>query len=444
MSKGTLEVFPNRSDTSKGMGLRLPLQPGFAWLNKHNLQVEYERSELTAGKALEFFLDYLESDANSFADFRKLKSHVQELEARKAKAIAHADPTYSNIVPIRRTADNLQPSEFTNFVALIFGQLPPGIIADNWYKGRLFFHHGLAGPSQRAEALICVGHYIFYGDPSLGIPPLGYGYEQEREWALERFITSRHNGQSKDINDGRADALAQVQRAANWTPPHRKGIEATKYAPVRPISWIKENQNRQKDARTRIQDALDALKKQNRAFTTVELHELAQCSRETLYKHKDIWRAVYDDRKNYRDLSAGFFANCTDEYNDVVGADSSKIKPPTTGDSKITPPGLLAARQIAQEISMRSQRDMRRNEKQKAASELASSSDWSDKVASLTTDPPASLTIERLKLLLVVLAHYLSIAPSKEDEEVLVSYIKQLRSELDSRNHPPRLLPDYG
>lgn len=63
VAKGTLEVFPHPGDASLGMGLRLPLQPGWAWLDKKTLDVEYERYELSATKALEFFLDVLDADA---------------------------------------------------------------------------------------------------------------------------------------------------------------------------------------------------------------------------------------------------------------------------------------------------------------------------------------------------------------------------------------------
>jgi hypothetical protein len=66
-----------------------------------------------------------------------------------------------------------------------------------------------------------------------------------------------------------------------------------------------------------------------------------------LYKHSDIWR------QDYEDLAAGFFAICTDEYNAVVEAAPSESKPPSTVSQKITPPGLLAARRIIYEMSMR-------------------------------------------------------------------------------------------
>ncbi|MBX9667951.1 MAG: hypothetical protein K2X93_10050 [Candidatus Obscuribacterales bacterium] len=49
LSKGQLELFPHRGDEgSLGLGLRLPLQPGFAWLDKETLEVKHERHDLTA------------------------------------------------------------------------------------------------------------------------------------------------------------------------------------------------------------------------------------------------------------------------------------------------------------------------------------------------------------------------------------------------------------
>ncbi len=437
IAKGTLEVFPHRSDGSLGMGLRLPLQPGFAWLNKYDLEVDYERSELGAPQALELFIDALEADANSYATFRQLKVHVQELETRRAKATAYAlDRTASNVVPLRRTADSLSPAEFGDFVVAVFGQLPPGIIADNWYKGRLFHLNGLSGPSQRAESITCVGHYFFYGDPSRNLPAMGYGYEQEREWALHEFLSVRHNGYSKDINDARPDALAQVERAARWRPSHRKIHEPVKYSPTRPISWIRENIKRKDNARQRIQDALDRLKQLQRAFTTVELQEAADCSRTTLYKHQDIWRAVYEDRKGYRDLSAGFFAICTHEYNVAVGADSSEIKPPPAISPEFTPPGLLASRRVAYEIAMRREREHQQRHQAAVRAQDAAEKVWHDNVTKMTVNDFSVLSLQELKALLVVLLGYLAMAPTEESQQLIYGHINQVRALVSQAEKP--------
>lgn len=443
IAKGTLEIFPNRGNKSLGLGLRLPLQPGFAWLDKRTLELDIERAELSATKALELFLDAVDADANSYRDFQKLKAYVEDLEQRRSRLAPALDA--ANIVPLRRSPDKTtQPAEFSEFVTGVFRRLPPNLIVDNWYKGRLFHLNGLSGPSQRAEAIVCVGHYLFYGDPSRGLPALGYGYEQEREWALRDFLSAHHNGQSKDINDDRPDALAQIERAAHWRPAHAKQNQPVKYSPARPISWIRENENRQKDARQRIQEATDSLRKEQRVFTTVEIQERASCSRRTLYDHQDIWRALYEDRKNYRDLSEGFFANCTDEYNVAVGADSPEIKPPSASSSKITPPGLRAARQIASEIAMRNQRDIQRSRKTTEQVHEQRDNNWREDVATYTSVAPVSLPIEKIKLYIVLLIRLLPLAPTLEDQLVLQEYLHELKAELERRSKGPTPGSDYG
>ena len=65
------------------------MQPGFAWLDKRTLEVDYERHELSAPQALELFIDVLDADANSYAAFRQLKTYNEQLEKRKAAAAAH-------------------------------------------------------------------------------------------------------------------------------------------------------------------------------------------------------------------------------------------------------------------------------------------------------------------------------------------------------------------
>jgi len=432
LSKGQLELFPHPgAEGSLGLGLRLPLQAGWAWLCKQTLDVDCYREELSPSKALDWFMRDL-ADANPYEAFRNLKSYVQELEQRKAAATAHGvGAVTSNVVPLRKAPETAQSGEFSDFVRAVFHKLPPGIIVDNWYKGRLYHLNGLTAPSQRAEAIECLGHYLFYGDPSRDLPPLGYGYEQERQWALEEFLQARNNGQSKDINRGRADAFAQVERAANWRPAHKKNVEPQKYAPALPISWIRENANRKTNARKRIADALDCVKKRQRSFTTVELQEAAGCSRRTLYTHADIWR------KDYEDLAEGFFANCTDEYNDVVGAGSTQTQPPTTSLEQDMPPGRLAARRIACEISMRAERDSRSTHKEALRSQEASEKEWMDNVTRLTKNEPSSLSIFDLKALLIVLISYLSMAPNEEGQMFIQQHIDQLRSELSKATSKP-------
>lgn len=439
VAKGTLEIFPHPSKSSLGMGLRLPLQPGFAWLDKQTLDIEHDRSDLDATTALELFVDLLDGDSNSYAAFRHLKSHLDELESRKESVQARArNVGKSNVIPLRQSPE---PSgDFLDFVRAVFHRLPPGIIADTWYKGRVFHLNGLTAPSQRAEAIFCLGHYLFYGDPSRDLPALGYGYEQEREWAIKEFLSFHHNGQSKDINRGRADAIAQVERAAHWMPAHKKDTAPKKYSPERPIAWIRENENRKQGARQRIADALDTLKQQGRSFTTVELREAAGCSRETLYSHKDIWRKDYDD------LAEGFFAICTDEYNAVVGAASSESKPPTTPLEPDMPPGRLAARRIAYELSMRAQRTERHELKKKGNEQLAAAESWRQSIKDKVPEDLSSVDLHSLKPLIVFLVWMLGHSPSYEDQIWLSEIISSVRHELAARDHelrPPNKHPPW-
>ena len=436
VGKGQLEIFPHPGgDGSLGLGLRLPMQPGFAWLDKKTLDIDYERHELDPTQALELFVDVIDGDSNSFAAFQRLKTYLQELEKRKHAAVARGrgEPV-SNVVPIRRTEKAIPGGEFADFVTGVFHRLPPGIIIDNWYKGRLYHLNGLNGPSQRAESIECLSHYLFYGDPSRDLPALGYGYEQERQWAIEEFLRARNNGQSHEINRGRADAFAQVERAAHWRPAHKKAEEPVKYAPVVPISWVRENANRKADARKRISKALDGLKEKEQKFTTEELRKAAKCSKETLYNHQDIWR------KDYEDLAEGFFAISTDEYNDVVGAGSPQNQPPTTSLDQDMPPGRLAARRIAYEISMRSQRDKRQAQKTALGSQEASESTWQGEVTRLTQNEPSTLSVPEIKVLLVVLASYLAMAPDYDSQTALQMYISELKEQMSASMNGPQLV----
>jgi hypothetical protein len=80
--------------------------------------------------------------------------------------------------------------------------------------------------------------------------------------------------------------------------------------------------------------------------------------------------------------------------------------------------------------------------KQKTAlrSSEASDTEWRDKVTSLTKETPSELPVQKLKSLLVVLAHYLSLAPYEEDAVPLHSYMSGLRQELNARCHGPERL----
>ncbi len=426
IKSGELEIFPNVSHASAGMGLRLPLQAGFAFLNDKNLEPDIERWELSPTKALDYFLDAANSCSNTRAQFEELQKHATLCAEKLDKVtLLRAQPrTPGNVIAMPDRKVKIA-GQHTEEVAAIFSVMPPGIRADDWFRGRTYHASGLSGPSQRADAIHCLSHYLFYGDPSCALPALGYGYETERELAIKQILELRHNGFSKDLNKGDADAVSQIERAANWIPPHRRHDKPKKYAPVQPISWVRENANRKVDARKRIQSALEKLKSASAKFSTVDLQKSAQCSRETLYKHEDIWRQAYED------LAEGFFAICTDEYNGVEGGGSSETAPRPPSDKKDVPPGLLAARRIIFELKMRDQKEKRKRDRVIGDILLIRDEKWLAELIRLERVDVTLCSIPDLKLAMVLLRSLLATASDEHVQERVVRlqtlFIQQLR-----------------
>lgn len=427
IKSGTLEIFPNTSEHSAGMGLRLPLQPGFAFLHEKNpFEVQMERWELSPIKALDYFLDEVNTSSNSYKQFLTLQKHAQcladkqtKLTELRARVAAKKEPG-DNVIMLKKLPAASE-GDFHLAVQAIFNPLPPGINTDVWYRGRNYHQEGLTGASQRADAILCLSHYFFYGDPSRDLPALGYGYETERELAIKQILELRHNGFSHDLTQGRQDAIAQIERAAHWIPPHKRSEEPKKYISQRPIAWVRENANRQVGARTRIQNSLEELKLQGRAFTTVELQKAAGCGRDTLYKHADIWR------QDYEDLASGFFAICPDEYNGVEGAASSESKPLPLPDKKDIEPGRLAARRIVYELMMREERRVSQKEKHHRQVSDSLLEKWKRELETANEKAAASTSIKELNGLVPIYLSILYRAPDDEAEALVRTQLKEVR-----------------
>jgi hypothetical protein len=341
VQKGQLEIFPNPGESSRsiGHGLRLPLQPGWAWLNPATMEIEAEREDIHSIEALGLFLYDLDNSSNTYEDFHKLKRYAEDILSDKQftppKPIRIQ--TNDNVVALRANK-NTATEEAKSEVQRIFGDLPPGILADVWLKGRRYYSYGLSGPSQRADAIFSLGHYLFYGDPEIELPALGYGAEQEREWLLEEILYKKHNGHSKDINKGRGDALTQIHRATHWRPASQQDQEHTPYSSEIPVAWVLENKRREKDARWRIENAVEQLRKSGAPFSASDIRAFARCSWSTLYKHQDLWKSPAavpaDTASKYEQIADGLFAISTHEYNAVVGdslSDSVFCFEPTKG-----------------------------------------------------------------------------------------------------------------
>lgn len=433
IGRGTLEVFPapgdgSRVNSSIGNGLRLPLQPGFAWLNQDGLVLE-ERDEIGPVEALDQFMRDMEC-GNSRHDFHQMKAYVATLIESQEQITAQVSQINKRegvVVPFKRPT-GVETDEYALNIAFeVFQGLPPGMNASSWAAGREYAQVGLTGPSQRAEATYCLSHYLFYGDPERGLPPLGYGYEKERQWAIEKILKDRHNGRSKDINLGRSDAVAQIGRAASWLPKERRGEVVVPFTKRVPIAWQRNSANLKLQAAKKIEAAVADFEEAGMAFSVRDLQLKTGCSNETLYKHAALWKSAQQRLQNLR------LATVTPEYNAVVGANSQEIGALPQSAQKITNPGLLAARRIIHEIKMRATRDKLdlQNMRRRGWRELDNS--WRKELETIT---PVSFTECDTRKLRAVLAVYLSAvqrSPDHESESWICGLIAEVKVELENR-----------
>jgi hypothetical protein len=438
IAKGTLEVFPAPGDgrggnSSIGNGLRLPLQPGFAWLNQDGLVIE-ERDSISPVEALDRFIRDMEC-GNSRHDFHQMKAYVsrliesQEQITSQVSQISQISKAKGVVVPFRKP-DGIELSEYTLCTVLeVFQGLPPGINAETWIKGREFAQVGLTGKSQRAEAIYCLSHYLFYGDPERRLPALGYGYETERQWAIEKILSSLHNGCSKDINKGRGDAVAQIERAASWLPKDRRGKENNVVPFVKkvPIAWQRNSANLKSEATKKIQAAVADFEEADMTFSVRDLQLKTGCSNKTLYKHRGLWKSAQER------LQTGGLAAVTPEYNAVVGAASSESLLPSAVAKKIAPPGLLAARRVAYEISMRRQREEREKKTQRRDGFIQLDNLWRLEIEKIVPAALGSCETKKLRALLAVYLSAISRSPDDESESWIRGLITEVRSELERR-----------
>ncbi len=432
IAKGTLEIFPSPGDQSLGYGLRLPLQPGWAWLDKQTGDVQYEREDMYAIEAVDMFVADVADASNSMHEFHQLKRHVEELKAKSEKIRtispnAKGPPT--NVVPLRRTATSSSDPASEAVVVSVFKHLPPNINPPDWLRGRQYYAAGLYGPSQRADAIFSMGHYLFYGDPEIDLHPMGYGCEAERQWVIERILNAKHNDYSNDINNGRADAFVQIERATHWLPTPGRDKEARPYKIEIPPAWPLANAKRKLDARQRIIVALNQIAGPGKRFALRQLRRQARCSMDTIYKHKDLWQHEYDD------VAFDFFAGDPGEYNVVVEGPDLSFAPPSFFDPTLVDPGLLVARLMAYQIASGRtwpKEKLTKTEQRKKDNEEAA---WKERVTSVIAEAllPES-TLKNLRAIVGFLTFCLLTAPCEEDANWLSSYIGALKNEIDRRS----------
>jgi hypothetical protein len=126
-------------------------------------------------------------------------------------------------------------------------------------------------------------------------------------------------------------------------------------------------------------------------------------------------------------------AGVTPEYNAVVGAASSESLLPSTVAKKIAPPGLLAARRVAYEISMRRQREEREKKTKRRDGFIQLDNSWRIEIEKIVPAALGSCETKKLRALLAVYLSAISKSPDDESELWIRGLITEVRAELDRR-----------
>lgn len=301
---GVLEVFPS------GNGLRLPLQPGFAWLDQ-NCEILRKREELDLGKALAFFLGDLEQNAQDWQHAKTLiESQILLAERSRDRAAGGAGDGHEERL------------EIGGFEHLFLS----GCIKEIWERGRKFWLEGLQKPGDRHDAVLAVGHYLWYGDEERDVTALAGGRHDEYRAALiEQWLKQKHNGQCRHINEGNWRIVQeQINRAAVW---RKKKEEVREPYPLtarllkRLVGIYKKtgrvwsieqferaNEKSKQEARERIAEAIKQIGKEKPAayISTTEIAERAKAHWKTVKKNLDLLVLVQPleekDQENKTDL----------------------------------------------------------------------------------------------------------------------------------------------
>jgi hypothetical protein len=300
VKSGQLEIFPSNN------GLRFPLQRGFAWLDDQGA-IKLRREDITADEAISRFVDALDANAHNWQSVQnRIDSRLQEIQA------AVAAPTK----PRELQNEDIEEDGFSAFFT------HAGMIPEVYKFGREYWRDGLAAPGQRHHAVLCVGHYLWYGDESEDVRALpGVGQADQRAAAIEAWLREKHNGFSKSVLRGDWNEVGtDIRRACNWEATEgverqRASYPLTDRAIDRlealtkktgrvwyPDYFKKGNVGREEGAREKIRAALVKLVEAGRRVTVKGLERLSGCRKETIKRHADIW-GVFRLSKGLGDLS---------------------------------------------------------------------------------------------------------------------------------------------
>ncbi|HMY52690.1 MAG TPA: hypothetical protein PL112_18080 [Candidatus Obscuribacter sp.] len=282
---GQLEVFPS------GNALRLPLQPGFAWLDQNNCIIR-KREKLSFDEALAFFLQDLEENAANWAEAkRRIESQLSYREAAAGSAGEEHQKAIAN----------------EGFDELFNYRLIPEQIE----KARKYLASGLTEKGTRHEALYSIQHFLWHGDPFLGVPRLpGRKNAGRRYQFLRGWIEQNHNDKCSHINRGDWRTIeAHIYRVVNWQRADLPALsnyepyKATERAQERLFELFmatgriwemsdlkKANDDREQEARNKIKRAVADCLQEGRQISRKTLEAISGCSPNTVRKHGDLWK----------------------------------------------------------------------------------------------------------------------------------------------------------
>jgi len=282
IASGTLEVFPS------GNALRLPLQKGFAWLSPDGT-VRFRREQLTQTEAITTFLEDLERNK---ANWQEAKNRIEsEIYSAGAGVAGNGQDA----------TEWLTDEGFT-------GLFKPGLDWEKYQRGRQYWLTGLTSNNQRHDAILCMGHYLWYGDQALGLQALPGRRNKERRYQLiKETLAQKHNGLSEDINKERwSEVEADIQRAVSWTSktPLVKEYEPYQLTErlLKRLEWLhkktgklwsieeleKANIDRSFDARQRIALAVAQLEAEGSEIDIAKVSRRAKACNKTVAKNRDL------------------------------------------------------------------------------------------------------------------------------------------------------------
>ena len=287
---GQLEVFPS------GNALRLPLQPGFAWLDKHG-EVKITREEIERDEALKRFLTDLQKYENNWSEAKS--RIISEIEKDRGAGAGSAQ-------------EHQKAIDLEGFDDLYNER---GKDQEKWELGQKLWKEGLLEKGQRHNGVLAVGHYLWYGDPDRGIPAYpGVKYDRARAKIIEAWLEKKHNGQCRHINEGRWDVVReQIARATVWRekskPVVREPYPLTERLLKRLLEVYRKtgqlwevsrleaaNNFREEEARARIAEAIEWIKENQAPLTISEVARVAGAHRQTVKRNIDLlemWSGVY-------------------------------------------------------------------------------------------------------------------------------------------------------